>query len=139
MLGLGDANSTEFNPKTKAPVIDLLPEQRGVRAMGATMRLGGHLVDVDPDSKTAKLYGKEPRGERHPHRHEGDPGHIGKLEAAGLRYVGRSDGGRRMEILELKGHPYFVASQFHPELKSRPLRPSPIHLGMVRAATERRE
>lgn len=139
VLGLGDANSTEFNPKTKAPVIDLLPEQRGVRAMGATMRLGAHLVDVDPHSKTAKLYGKEPVSERHRHRYEVNPDYIGKLEAAGLRYVGRSDGGRRMEILELKGHPYFVASQFHPELKSRPLRPSPIHLGLVRAATDRKK
>ena len=135
------AESLRFatEPKTKAAVIDLLPEQRGVRAMGATMRLGAHLVDVHPDSKTAKLYGKEPVNERHRHRYEVNPDYIEKLEAAGLRYMGRSDGGRRMEILELKGHPYFVASQFHPELKSRPLRPSPIHLGLVRAAAERKK
>ncbi|OGS50687.1 MAG: CTP synthase [Euryarchaeota archaeon RBG_16_68_12] len=139
VLGLEDANSTEFNPKTKAPVIDLLPEQRAVKAMGATMRLGAHPVDVDPASKAAKLYGKEPVNERHRHRYEVNPEYIEKLEAAGLRYVGRSDGGRRMEILELKGHPYFVASQFHPELKSRPLRPSPLHLGLVKAAAERKK
>ena len=139
VLGLEDANSTEFNPKTHAPVIDLLPEQRTVKAMGATMRLGAHPVDVDPDSKAAKLYGKEPVNERHRHRYEVNPEYIGKLEAAGMRYVGRSDGGRRMEILELRGHPYFVASQFHPELKSRPLRPSPLHLGLVKAAAERKK
>ena len=133
-LGFNDANSTEFNPKTKHPVIDLLPEQRGVKSMGATMRLGAHLVDVDANSRTAKLYGAEPVKERHRHRYEVNPDYIAKLEGAGLKYVGRSDDGRRMEILELRGHPYFVASQFHPELKSRPLRPSPIHLGLVRAA-----
>jgi CTP synthase len=72
--------------------------------------------------------------ERHRHRYEVNPDYIPKLEGAGLKYVGRSDDGRRMEILELRGHPNIVASQFHPELKSRPLRPSPIHLGLVRAA-----
>src|SRR2546425_11264048 len=134
VLGFDDANSTEVNPKTKHPVIDLLPEQRGVKSMGATMRLGAHLVDVDAPSKTAKLYGAEPVKERHRHRYEVNPDYITKLEGAGMKYVGRSDDGRRMEIFELRGHPYFVASQFHPELKSRPLRPSPIHLGLVRAA-----
>ena len=133
-LGLKGANSSEFDPKTPHPVVDLLPEQRGVKGMGATMRLGAHEIDVDSDSKTAKLYGAATIFERHRHRYEINPAYIAKLEDAGLRYVGRSDGGRRMEVLELKGHPYFVASQFHPELRSRPLRPSPIHLGLVRAA-----
>jgi len=136
VLGFDDANSTEFNPKTKHPAIDLLPEQRDVKSMGATMRLGAHLVDVDSNSRTAKLYAGEPVSERHRHRYEVNPEYIAKFEAAGLKYVGRSDGGRRMEVLELRGHPYFVASQFHPELKSRPLRPSPLHLGLVRAALE---
>src|SRR2546422_123612 len=135
-LGFDDANSTEFNPKTKHPVIDLLPEQRGVKSMGASMRLGAHPVDVDSNSKTAKLYAGEPVNERNRHRYEVSPDYLAKLEAAGLKYVGRSDDGRRMEILELRGHPYFVASQFHPELKSRPLRPSPLHLGLVKAAAE---
>src|SRR5207247_9847110 len=135
-LGFDDANSTEFNPKTKAPVIDLLPEQRGVKSMGATMRLGAHLADVDADSKTAKLYAEEPVKERHRHRYEVNPEYIAKLEAAGLRYVGRSDGARRMEVLELRGHPSFVASQFHPDRNARPLRPSPLHLGLVQAAAK---
>ena len=133
-LGLKDANSSEFNPKTQNPVVDLLPEQRTVKDMGATMRLGAHEILLNEDSKTAKLYGSATIFERHRHRYEINPDYIPKLEAAGLRYVGRSDGGRRMEVLELQGHPYFVASQFHPELRSRPFHPSPIHLGLVRAA-----
>ncbi len=133
-LSLKDANSSEFNPKTPYPVVDLLPEQKGVKDMGATMRLGAHEILLDENSKTAKLYGSAKIFERHRHRYEINPEYIDRLEAAGLRYVGRSDGGRRMEVLELKGHPYFIASQFHPELRSRPLRPSPIHLGLVRAA-----
>lgn len=136
VLGLEGANSSEFNPKTGHPVIDLLPEQHAVKTKGATMRLGAHDVTLDPESATAKLYGDTTVSERHRHRYEVNPGYIEKFEAAGLKFVGRSDGGRRMEILELQGHPYFVASQFHPELKSRPLRPSPIHLGLVRAATK---
>jgi len=100
------------------------------------MRLGAHEIAVTPDSKAAKLYGDTTIHERHRHRYEVNPAYIEKIEAAGLKYVGRSDDGRRMEILELDGHPYFVASQFHPELKSRPLRPSPIHLGLVRAAAK---
>jgi len=135
-LGLDEANSSEFNKKTPHPVIDFLPEQRSVKAMGATMRLGAHEIAVTPDSKAAKLYGDTTIHERHRHRYEVNPAYIEKIEAAGLKYVGRSDDGRRMEILELDGHPYFVASQFHPELKSRPLRPSPIHLGLVRAAAK---
>jgi CTP synthase len=134
VLDLKDANSAEFNPKTPHPVVDLLPEQRTVKDMGATMRLGAHEILLNEDSKTAKLYGVSTIHERHRHRYEINPDYIEKLEVAGLNYVGRSDNGRRMEVLELRGHPYFVASQFHPELRSRPLRPSPIHTGLVRAA-----
>jgi CTP synthase len=137
-LGLKDANSSEFNPKTPYPVVDLLPEQRAVKDLGATMRLGAHEIHLDENSKTAKMYGSTTIFERHRHRYEINPDYIAKLEGAGLKYVGRSDGGRRMEVLELKGHPYFVASQFHPELRSRPFRPSPIHLGLVKAAAGRR-
>lgn len=134
VLGLKGANSSEFDPKTPHPVVDLLPEQHVVKGKGATMRLGAHPIELDSNSATAKLYGASTIHERHRHRYEINPAYIAKFEDAGLRYVGRSDDGRRMEVLELKGHPYFVASQFHPELRSRPLRPSPIHLGLVRAA-----
>ncbi len=133
-LGLNKANSSEFDPKTPHPVVDLLPEQRAVKGKGATMRLGAHEILVDPDSSAARLYGATKIFERHRHRYEINPAYIEKLETAGLKFVGRSDEGRRMEILELRGHPYFVASQFHPELRSRPLRPSPLHVGLVRAA-----
>lgn len=133
VLGLEGANSSEFNPKTEYPVVDLLPEQRGVREKGGTMRLGAHEIQLKPGSKTAGLYGGNTISERHRHRYEINPHFIEKLEAAGLKYVGHSDSGRRMEVLELQDHPYFIASQFHPELKSRPLRPSPIHYGLVKA------
>ena len=133
-LGLKGANSSEFDPKTPYPVVDLLPEQHGLKDMGATMRLGAHEILLDEASKTARLYDSTRIFERHRHRYEINPAYIEKLEDAGLRYVGRSDSGRRMEVLEMKGHPYFIASQFHPELRSRPFRPSPIHLGLVKAA-----
>ena len=134
VLGLKDANSAEFDPKTPYPVVDLLPEQRSVKGMGATMRLGAHEIRLEERSRAAKLYGSATIYERHRHRYEINPSFLDKFHAAGLKYVGTSDGGRRMEILELDGHPYFVASQFHPELRSRPMRPSPLHLGLVRAA-----
>lgn len=136
VLGLKDANSSEFNAKTEYPVIDLLPEQRNLKDMGATMRLGAHKITLAEDCRTAKLYDSTEISERHRHRYEVNPKFIEKFEANGLRYVGRSDGGRRMEVLEVTDHPYFVASQFHPELKSRPFRPSPIHLGLVKAAAK---
>ena len=134
VLGLEGASSSEFDPKTTYPVVDLLPEQQGVEDMGATMRLGAHEVVIGEGSKAHELYGGTPVYERHRHRYEINPAFLSKLEGAGLRYVGRSEDGRRMDILELEDHPYFLASQFHPEFKSRPLRPSPIHYGLVRAA-----
>ncbi|MFQ5553230.1 MAG: glutamine hydrolyzing CTP synthase [Thermoplasmata archaeon] len=134
VLHLDGANSSEFDPKTPYPVVDLLPEQRGVEDMGATMRLGAHEVVIQDGSKAHALYGATRVYERHRHRFEISPDFLSKLQGAGLRYVGRSEDGRRMDILELEGHPYFLASQFHPEFKSRPLRPSPIHYGLVEAA-----
>ncbi len=104
--------------------------------MGATMRLGAHEVVLEAGSKARDLYGTSRIYERHRHRYEINPDFIPKLEAGGLKYFGKSDDGRRMDVLELDGHPYFLASQFHPEFKSRPLRPSPIHYGLVSAAME---
>lgn len=134
VLGLEGANSTEFDPKTPHPVVDLLPEQKNVKAKGATMRLGAHEIQLNAAARASRLYGTTRIFERHRHRFEINPSYIEKLEGAGFVYMGKSDGDRRMEISELRGHPYFVASQFHPELKSRPLNPSPLHLGLVRAA-----
>ena len=133
VLGLEKANSAELDPDGPHPVVDILPEQEGVVDMGATMRLGEHEIKV-LDGKAKKLYGKDIIFERHRHRYEINPNYIERIEAKGMKYTGRDSSGRRMEILELEGHPYFVASQFHPEFKSRPDSPSPLHLGLVKAA-----
>ncbi len=134
VLGFEDANSTEFDPDTGHPIICIMHEQEGIADMGGTMRLGAQTVAVKEGSKPYRLYGSAKISERHRHRYEVNPEYIGKLEEAGWKFVGRSDDGNRMEIGELEGHPYFVASQFHPEFKSRPLRPSPLHKGLVEAA-----
>lgn len=139
VLGLEGANSSEFDPETKYPVVDLLPEQIGVEDKGATMRLGVHEAMVQEGSKAYELYQSNRIKERHRHRFEINPEYIERIEEAGLKYTGRSLDGRRMEIAELQGHRYFVASQFHPEFKSRPLNPSRLHLGLVRAAIDYRD
>lgn len=134
VLGLGGADSTEFEPGTKHPVIFIMPEQAGVTQMGGTMRLGAQTVLVEKGSKAEALYGADRISERHRHRYEVNPGYIDRFEEAGWKFTGRSEDGTKMEIGELEGHPYFVASQFHPEFKSRPMKPSPLHQGLVDAA-----
>jgi CTP synthase len=134
VLGLAGANSTEFDPNTPHPVVDLLPEQRGVDRKGATMRLGAQPVMVQTGTIAHRLYGAAEISERHRHRYEINPDYIDKIEEFGLKYTGRSPDGRRMEILELTGNDFFVASQFHPEFKSRPRKPSRLHYGLVEAA-----
>ena len=138
VVGMKRANSSEFDNDTPYPVVDLLPEQKEVVDMGATMRLGAHEIAVRERSTAERLYGKTKIEERHRHRFEINPDFIGKIEKEGLEYTGRSMDDRRMEIAEIAGHPYFVASQFHPEFKSRPLRPSPLHYGLVQASLERK-
>jgi CTP synthase len=129
------ANSSEFNPRTKYPVIDILPEQEGVTDMGGTMRLGAHDVKLVKGSKASELYGQKTKiSERHRHRYEVNPNFIGKIEASGLKFTGRSKDGVRMEVAELPGHPFYLATQFHPEFKSRPENASRTHLGLVMAA-----
>lgn len=136
VLGMPDANSTEFDPHTSHPVVDLLPEQKNVTKKGATMRLGAQTVLVDKGSSAEKLYGATEISERHRHRYEINPHYIDMIQEKGLKFTGRSPDGKRMEIAELQGHPFFIGSQFHPEFKSRPKRPAPLHLGLVRAALE---
>ena len=136
LLGLKDANSTEFDERTKDPVIFMMGEQTDIEDKGATMRLGAQPVDVKEGSFAAKLYDATKISERHRHRYEVNPAYIERFEAVGWRFTGRSDNGRRMEIGELVDHPFFVASQFHPEFKSEPMNPTPLHLGLVRAALE---
>lgn len=136
VLQMHDAISTEFDPHTTSPVIDLLPEQKSVTKMGGSMRLGAQQVLVEKGSKAEELYGATEIMERHRHRYEVNPHYIDRLQEKGLRYTGRSPDGKKMEILELEGHPFFLGSQFHPEFKSRPKKPAPMHFGLVRAALE---
>jgi CTP synthase len=138
VLGMEKANSTEFDPDTPFPVVDLLPEQKMVKKMGATMRLGAQPVVVEEGSIANQLYGKALIMERHRHRFEVNPKHIEELEAKGWKFTGRSADGVKMEIGEMEGHDFYVASQFHPEFKSRPNKPSPLHLGLVRAAVRKK-
>lgn len=138
LLGLRGANSTECDPPTPDPVIDLLPEQRGVEALGGTMRLGSHPVVVKPGTLAHRLYGSELIHERHRHRWEVNPNYWGRLEEAGLIFSGWSTDGRREEILELPGNYFFMATQFHPEFKSRPWEPSPPYYGLVKASLDRK-
>lgn len=135
VLGLEGASSTEFDPNTPDPVICIMGEQKNVKDMGATMRLGAQDVTVKEGSKAYTLYGNQSKiSERHRHRYEVNPDYIERIESAGWKFTGRSECGTRMEIGELEGHPYFVASQFHPEFKSKPNHPSPLHQGLVNAA-----
>ncbi len=138
VLHLEKANSAEFGP-TEHPVIDLMPEQQSLTEKGATMRLGAQPVIIEKGTLAHKVYGMLEISERHRHRYEVHPQYIKDLEAAGLRFSGKSPDGRRMEILELSDHPYFIASQFHPEFKSRPTRPRPLFVGLVQACLARRK
>ncbi|MFW6436247.1 MAG: glutamine hydrolyzing CTP synthase [Halococcoides sp.] len=131
VLGLDGAHSAEMVEDTAHPVIDLLPEQEGVDDMGATMRLGAHETDIEPGTLAHALYGATTCTERHRHRYEVNPEYIPDLEAAGLNFSGES--GRRMEILEIDDHPYFLGTQFHPEFRSRPGRASPPFVGFLEA------
>ncbi|NIS31426.1 MAG: CTP synthase, partial [Actinobacteria bacterium] len=135
VLGLEGAHSAEMAPDTPHPVIDILPEQAGVDDMGGTMRLGAHETDIEPGTLAAELYGGDSCYERHRHRYEVNPEYIDDLEDAGLRFSGRA--GRRMEILELPDHPYFLGTQFHPEFRSRPGRASPPFVGLLDAVLAR--
>jgi CTP synthase len=135
---LKDANSTEINPDTPYPVIDLMPEQRGIETKGATMRLGAHKIVVKPDTLAYTLYQCEEVYERHRHRFEVNTDHLDTLQKNGVVYSGKSADGRRMEILELPSHYFFFASQYHGEFKSRPGRPDPEYYGFIRACLDRK-
>jgi len=147
VLGLTDANSTEFKPGCPFPVISELPDQKKIEGLGGSMRLGGQDVELTPGSLAAFLYvprtaqaQSQRTRERFRHRYEVDPAFIKQLEAGGLIFSGRHPTQPIMQILELPGlgepggHPYFIGGQFHPELTSRPLRPQPLFLGLVAAA-----
>ena len=137
VVGLDGANSTEMDPETPYPVIDLLPEQKGIEDLGGTMRLGAQAVEVVEGTCARELYGEATIHERHRHRYELNNAYRQRLVDAGLVVSGTFQEGRLVEIVELPEHPWFVASQFHPEFKSRPTRPAPLFRGFVGAALER--
>lgn len=139
VVGLADANSAEFDPQTPNPVIDLMPEQKDVVQLGGTMRLGRYPCKLTPGSKAEALYGESLISERHRHRFEVNNDYREDLEKAGVVFGGKSPDNRIIEMMELADHPWFVASQFHPEFKSRPNRPHPLFKGFVRAAKEYKE
>jgi CTP synthase len=136
IMKLNGANSTEFDPSTKTPCVIFMPEGSKTH-MGATMRLGSRRTYFQVNKcKSAKLYGNASYvDERHRHRYEVNPDMVPEFEKAGLSFVGRDESGRRMEIIELPTHRFFVGAQFHPEFKSRPGKPSPLFLGLIAAAS----
>jgi CTP synthase len=142
VVGLKDANTTEVNTKTANPVIDILPEQKANiinKRYGASMRLGNYTAKLKKGTIVGELYKKEEVVERHRHRYEVNPEYIERIEKAGLVFSGTSPEGKLMEFAELPKdkHPFFVGTQAHPELISRPLNPHPLFLGFIKAASER--
>ncbi|MBU0666091.1 MAG: CTP synthase (glutamine hydrolyzing) [Nanoarchaeota archaeon] len=139
VCGLKNANTTEINPKTKHPVIDILPEQKKISEMGGTMRLGTYPAILKKDSKIFKLYGAISVSERHRHRYEVNPDYIAQLEKKGVVFSGMSPDRKLCEFMELPSHPYFVGCQGHPELKSGFLKPAPLFYGLVKTSLERKK
>jgi CTP synthase len=139
VLGLTGANSSELDPTTPHPVIDLMETQRGVTDLGGTMRLGAYPAMLTAGSQVAEAYGETVVSERHRHRYEFNPRYRPKFDDGRFTCSGVSPDGRLVEFIELKGHPYWVGTQAHPELKSRPTRPAPLFSGLIRAARERAE
>ena len=139
VLGHEDANSTEFDRSTKHPVIDLMLEQRAITNMGGTMRLGLYPCVLQPGTKAAEAYGEAQVEERHRHRWEFNNNYREEFQKAGIAFSGISPDGMLVEISELKDHPYMVGSQFHPEFLSRPMRPHPLFIGLIKAAKEKSE
>jgi len=137
VCGLDGANSAEFDPATAHPVIDLLPEQKNVTDLGGSMRLGAQPCHVVPGTRADAVYGEPVVYERHRHRFEVNPAYHELLRAGGLVFSGLSPDGRLVEIVELPDHPFFMAGQFHPELRSRPTRPHPLFRDFVGAAVAR--
>ncbi len=139
VAGLEGANSAEFDPDTPYPVIDLLPEQKGVADKGGTMRLGAWPARLKEGTKAAAAYGQEVISERHRHRYEVNNQFRDQLTAAGLVISGTTPDDRLVEMIELPDHPWFVACQFHPEFKSRPTRPHPLFREFIGAAVTRQQ
>ena len=136
VAGLKDAHSIELDPSTTHPVIALMPDQSGVEDIGGTLRLGSYPCVLDESSMAYELYGKKTIYERHRHRYEVNNDFRTVLTKHGMKLSGLSPDGRIVEMCELPEHPFFIATQGHPELKSRPNRPHPLFKGFIRAAIE---
>ena len=136
VLGLQDSNSAEFDENTKNPVIHIMEEQKEIDKKGGTMRLGAYPCNIKEGSLAHKVYGKTQISERHRHRYEYNNEYREMLEKAGLKVSGTSPDGLLVEIVELENHPYFIAGQFHPELKSRPNNPAPLFVGLIKACCD---
>jgi CTP synthase len=138
VCGLEKATSTEFDPHTPEPLISLLPEQEELSDLGGTQRLGGHDVVLKPGTRVHRLYGQDVIHERFRHRYELNNVYKDKLEEAGLVFCGMTPDHRIMQILDYPPHPFFIATQFHPEWTSRPNRPHPLFMEFVRVAKHHR-
>ena len=136
VIGYSDAHSIELDPKTVHPVIDLMPDQNGVEDIGGTLRLGSYPCVLDQTTKAYELYQEETIHERHRHRYEVNNDYRKILQEKGMTLSGISPDGRIVEMIELKNHPFFLATQAHPELKSRPNRPHPLFRGFVAASLD---
>ena len=136
VIGYSDAHSIELDPKTVHPVIDLMPDQNGIEVIGGTLRLGSYPCVLDQTTKAYELYQEETIHERHRHRYEVNNDYRKVLQENGMTLSGISPDGRIVEMIELKNHPFFLATQAHPELKSRPNRPHPLFKGFVAASLE---
>ena len=136
VVGYADAHSVELDPQTTHPVIHLMPDQDGIEDIGGTLRLGSYPCVLDKSSKAYTLYKEETIHERHRHRYEVNNDYRQILTEKGMKLSGISPDGRIVEMIELQDHPWFIGTQAHPELKSRPNRPHPLFLGFVEAAIQ---
>jgi CTP synthase len=138
VLGMADANSTEFDPSTTHPVIDLMVDQRDVTMKGGTMRLGAYYAVLQPGTKVAEAYGETVVSERHRHRYEFNYNFHARFEESGFLCSGTSPDKRLVEFIEMENHPYWVGTQAHPEFKSRPDRPHPLFRELIGASLQHR-
>jgi len=137
VVGRSDANSTEFNPDTSCPVIDLLPEQVDIEQLGGTMRLGAYRCDITDGSLARKAYGKKSIDERHRHRYEFNNAYRDDVTGHGMVISGVNPQRNLVEIIEIPDHPWFLGCQFHPEFKSRPIDPHPLFVSFIEAALKK--
>jgi CTP synthase len=138
VCGVEDADSTEFDPDTPNPVIFKLRDLLGVESMGGTMRLGAYECELAPGSLAESIYKLNFISERHRHRYEFNPAYKDRMAESGLIFSGQSPDGKFIEMIELEDHPWFVGTQAHPELKSKPLTPHPLFASFIRAAYNHR-